>query len=451
MSDDLMRFEITDAGIALMRNRAGYPNPTIRSGTRQLAWWTTTTPDAIRHFVNGYGDDNPLFCDPDYAATTRWGGLIGPPGFQAAGGPHANRVYPDPPYGDAEEVAEGQEEEAWLRRLGRRIPEDFHRETRTALRGIQLFNSGGDTYYYEPFRIGDFIDGTAGGVYRVEDKESEFSGRSAIVTNRTVSWNQRGEAMSMGNSWFVHSARKKVSGQNKYAKDEPARYDDEYLERIDNAYKEEYRRGSDTLYFEDIEEGAALPTMVKGPMTITDEISHYMGWGWGPYGNGALKLGYQNRMAMPGFYSRNSFNSWDVIQRVHWDPDIAREVGVPLMYDIGPMRHAWSVHYCTNFMGDDAWLAHLHTEWRRFNYVGDTTWWNGSVTKKYVDENMGPAIDIEFTGTSQRDKVNSYCQATILLASRQHGPVKLPKPPADVQDRVAELHVSQAARRRASV
>jgi hypothetical protein len=185
---------------------------------------------------------------------------------------------------------------------------------------------------------------------------------------------------------------------------------------------------------------------VKGPMVITDQINHYMGWGWGPYGNGALRLGYENRKRMPGFYSRNNFNSWDVIQRVHWDPDIAREVGVPLMYDIGPMRHAWAVNYCTNFMGDDAWLYHLRTERRRVSDFGDTTWWTGTVTKKHVDD-IGSAIDVEFTETSQRDKVNSICHATILVASRERGPVDLPLPPREVKTRGGSLQLEQARRR----
>ena len=37
--------------------------------------------DGLRHFAYGYGDDNPLYCDDDYATGTRWGGLIAPPTF----------------------------------------------------------------------------------------------------------------------------------------------------------------------------------------------------------------------------------------------------------------------------------------------------------------------------------------------------------------------------------
>src|SRR5262249_62048824 len=39
------------------------------------------TRETIRPLRQGIGDDNPLGCDPDYAARTRWSGLIAPPSF----------------------------------------------------------------------------------------------------------------------------------------------------------------------------------------------------------------------------------------------------------------------------------------------------------------------------------------------------------------------------------
>ena len=35
--------------------------------------------DAFRHVAESYGDDNPLWWDADYGATTRWGAPIAPP------------------------------------------------------------------------------------------------------------------------------------------------------------------------------------------------------------------------------------------------------------------------------------------------------------------------------------------------------------------------------------
>jgi hypothetical protein len=34
----------------------------------------TATVDNIRNWAHGIGGDNPLFCDPDVARSTRWGG-----------------------------------------------------------------------------------------------------------------------------------------------------------------------------------------------------------------------------------------------------------------------------------------------------------------------------------------------------------------------------------------
>jgi hypothetical protein len=184
--------------------------------------------------------------------------------------------------------------------------------------------------------------------------------------------------------------------------------------------------------------------MVKGPLHLTDMINQHMGDGWFGYGNPALRLGYENRKKMRGFYSRSVYNSWDVIQRVHWDEALAREVGVPLMYDIAPMRMAWVLHYCTNFMGDDAWLYHLRTELRKFNYFGDSTWYSGRIVAKHDTSELGPAIDIEITGRNQRGEENTQAVATVLLASRATGPVQLPPPDAEIAEKAREINESRA-------
>jgi acyl dehydratase len=444
-ADSMMRPEITERDIDLMRNRCGYPNPTVRSGTRQLPWWTVTSVDALRHHVNGYGDDNPLYTDPDYAATTRWDGLIAPPGFNAAGGPNAHRQAPPRPVGDDRAVRPGEESDAWLRRLGRRMPEEFDAETRKALRGVQLYASGTDHYFHRPLRLGDYNAGSAGGVWSVELKESEFAGQSAIVGNRNFSWNQEGEVTSVSQGWFVHAARKKVdSTDKKKVSVERPWYTDDQLAEIEAAYDAEERRGADTLYYEDVNVGDELPMMVKGPLHLTDMINQHMGDGWFGYGNPPLRLGFENRKKMRGFYNRTVFNSWDVIQRVHWDEAMAREVGVELIYDIAPMRMAWTMNYCTNVMGDDAWLYHVRTELRKFNYFGDTTWYSGRVVAKNDSPELGPTIDIEINGKNQRGDENTHAEATILVSSRTKGAIRLPPPDPELAEKAKEITEMQS-------
>ena len=44
-------------------------------------WISEATRDAICHFAEGVGDDNPLYLDDAYAAGSPYGGLIAPPTF----------------------------------------------------------------------------------------------------------------------------------------------------------------------------------------------------------------------------------------------------------------------------------------------------------------------------------------------------------------------------------
>ena len=59
-------------------------------------------------------------------------------------------------------------------------------------------------------------------------------------------------------------------------------------------------------------------------------------------------------------------------------------------YDYGRMRETWLIHLCTDWMGDDAWLWKLDCQFRKFNYVGDTHWMRGRVTRKYLADGDRP-------------------------------------------------------------
>jgi len=280
-------------------------------------------------------------------------------------------------------------------------------------------------------------------VHDVEDKQSEFAGRSVLVTNKlTFTDRATGGLVSDQLKWFVHAERRQVSSpkagdeaeRSPKRRDEAASYTDEQLAEIEALYDAEYCRGADIAWYEDLVVGAELPTMVKGPITITDLINMHMGGGWFGYGNPALRLGFENRKRMRGFYTKNEFGAWDVVQRVHWETELARRVGVPATYDIGPMRWAWLIHYCTNWMGDDAWLFRVRGEFRKFNYMGDATWITGRITGKRVDAALGPAVELDITGTNQRGQQNLNGTATVLLASQKYGEVRLPPLPASATD-----------------
>ena len=67
---------ITEEGLDALRRRIG-----VRIQDSLEPWCHEATRDNIRHYAHGIGDDNPLWCDPAYARTTRYGDVIAPPSF----------------------------------------------------------------------------------------------------------------------------------------------------------------------------------------------------------------------------------------------------------------------------------------------------------------------------------------------------------------------------------
>jgi hypothetical protein len=53
----------------------------------------------------------------------------------------------------------------------------------------------------------------------------------------------------------------------------------------------------------------------------------------------------------------------------------------------------------------------------------------GTVTRRYLADGDRPAVDVAIGGENQRGEVTCPGTATILLPSREFGPVRLPDPP----------------------
>ncbi|MBL4721908.1 MAG: MaoC family dehydratase N-terminal domain-containing protein, partial [Alphaproteobacteria bacterium] len=77
MSDTQTLFpKITKDGLDRLRTRIG-----VNIENTLEPWCYEATRDNIRHYAHGIGDDNPLWCDPEYAAKTKFGGLVALPSF----------------------------------------------------------------------------------------------------------------------------------------------------------------------------------------------------------------------------------------------------------------------------------------------------------------------------------------------------------------------------------
>jgi acyl dehydratase len=402
-----MRFvpdgSITDEGIARLRARVGVPEP-----HPVPPHYASPGIDAFRHVAEAYGDDNPLWSDEKYAAQSRWGGVLAPPPL--VGGDSLIGL---------DEVTEVAPEH---RELMRGDP----------LRGVHAFYSASAREWWAALRP-DRVVSRRNALVGVLDKASEFAERAVHEWTAQVFREVDGPILSAQYRLMIRTERTKARARKKYDAVELRPYTDEEIDAIEAQYASEARRGAQTRHWEDVAVGDALGPMVKGPLTVTDMICWHVGMGMGLYGVKPLRLGHQNRTRIPRFFHRDDLNVPDVMQRVHWDPEFARRSGNPTTFDYGRMRETWLIHLCTDWMGDEGWLWKLQCEFRRFNYVGDTQWLSGTVTDHYLAEGR-PAVDVELQAVNQRGEVTTPGRATILLPSRQLGPVRLPDPPGGGRD-----------------
>lgn len=405
-SDEDIAATITDEDIARARRQIGISVP-LRTPTHSPRAETAT----IHNFTWAYGDDNPLFMDPDYGRATRWREMIAPPMF-----PIGTGVCETP-----------------------RLMAEKKKLFRGMFKGVGKYYSGVRWELYRPIYPGDqlYIDWST---VEVEVKESKFGGgQSVLETYRVLHVDRRGEPVAVRYESYVNAERGGSKKAGKHDDIKRQTYTDDDIAEINRLYAAEERRGADPRYWEDVTVGDALVPIVKGPMTLTDVISQHIGWGFGEYGIGPLRHAWNLRTSkMKGFYTKDDFGVPDVVQRMHWEPDWAERIGLPAPYDYGQMRSLWMSHLLTNWMGDDAWLWKMSNRLNAFNFLGDTHIFSGQVTEK-AHGPAGGSVDITVKGTNQRGEDTVTGTATIMLPSRKNGPVSLPTAPDELRARGASM------------
>ena len=396
-----MAAEISDEAIAALRARIGVPQP-----HPQPPHYRTPNEDAFRHVAESYGDDNPLWCDPAYGATSRWGGVIAPP----------HLVGGDTLVGENEVTGYDDETKALMKG--------------DPLRGVHAFYSGSHREWWEPLYPGARI-ARRNALVGVHDKAGEFAGRAVHEWTAEVFCQQDGPPLAAQYRLMIRGEREKAEASGKYDDTEIRPYTDEEIERITEAVLAEgdRRRGAEPRWWEEVAAGDELEPLVKGPFRVTDIVCWHVGMGMGLYGVKALRLGQEQRRKVPRFFRPDDLNVPDVQQRVHWDAEWARRAGSPAIYDYGRMRETWLIHACTDWMGDDAWLWKLDCQFRRFNYVGDTHWVRGRITRRYLTDWGQPAVDLDLWGENQRGETTTPGHASILLPSHDSAEVRLPPVP----------------------
>lgn len=372
------------------------------AASRNQEWISTATPEAIRNFAYSYGDDNPLFTDPGYGPRTRWGSQVAPQIMAA--------VLNAPLRGD-------------------RLPKELRGGS---YRGIHAFVSGGTWDWYRPIYPGDTLYSFSG-LESVQEKTSEFAGRSVIRVLRDVKINQRAEVVGVYRTLVIYTERKKAREKGKYSSIPEPSYTKDDIAALDEVYAAEKVRGGEPRYWEDVVVGEDMGRMAKGPLTTTDMVVfHAGGYGFVPYGLKSGRMNYQNRLRIPAFYIDNEYGVPDVAQRVHWDNEWAKAIGNPRAYDYGVLRECWIHHFLTDWMGDGAFVVRQHDEIRKFNYQGDIQYLTGTVEGKRQEDGL-MLVDVAVEVRNQRGETTAQADATISMPSREHGAAMTPEVPQDLK------------------
>jgi acyl dehydratase len=369
--------KITERGLDELRERIG-----AKIGATAEPWCYEATRDNIRHYAHGIGDDNPLWCDPDYAARTRHGGILALPSFLFS----------------TSRIVSGY--------VG-------------GLPGVHAMWSGADWSWHKPVRRNDTIS-TEAYLKELVEHDTRFAGRAVQQTYHVDFFNQQGDKVAEADSWCFRTERDHAREQGSKYKDvrarAPRRYAPEEIAEACRLYANEEVRGATPRYWEDVSDGDALPIMFKGPMTVTGFIAFAQGWG-GLYIR-ANKLAWKLIDAHPGVGITNRFGIPDVPERVHWEEDFALEVGAPGAYDYGPERNSWLTHQLTNWMGDDGFLRKSFCKIRRHNPEGDMLFIHGKVKRKYIEDGRY-LVEIEQEARNQDDELSVLGSGIVELPSRR--------------------------------
>lgn len=379
----------------LERRKFRMNKPFIPSG---IYFNNEATADTIRHYVDGIGDNNPLFRDAAYAEKTKYGRIIAPGTFLFT--------------------------HQWT-------------ATGSGLTGIHGWYSGGDWEWYRPIYEGTKLTSVA--IIRdMEIKEGRMAGSGSIYIDYGDIIYLDAESREILGKELYHIvwAERSTAGNAKKERGRPKHtYTKQDWLKILEAYEREEIRGSEPRYWEDVGIGDRVGPLIKGPLSVRDELVFLMGAG-SPYLK-AHKNEFDYEARHPQFLEYvEETDEADAPELVHYLDQFARAIGVERAYDYGNQRMSWLCNLFTNWMGDDGFLYKMSGDERAFNMMGDTTILEGKVVNKYGEgENF--FVDIEAWAKNQAGEVTMPPNmSTVVLPSLGNGPVTYPEPSQKLIDEV---------------
>jgi len=326
--------------------------------------------DNIRRYGDGAGDYNPLHRDEQHAASSRFGMITAPPTFL---------------YAVSLGVVAG--ETGGIDRA------------RVSTQYLPVNYAGADIDFVRPIWVGDtiFCEERVGETTR---KTSKRIGPINFNTAFVTFTNQRQEVVATIKTTM---ARFENSGTTlEYDRgSEEASLDDTVAP--DPLVWERVRRGTETLFFEDVLEGEDLPALEKGTYSVTELFL---------FTHGVLGTGRSKRAYL------EAEGSGDLGGGGRFDEEHAQKRrNMPGQFDFGPQRVCWLSQIVTDWMGDDGALKNLKVAVRHPNIVGDTNTLYGKVSRKMVVDGEH-RIEVQIENRNQAGLATALGTATVVLPSR---------------------------------
>jgi acyl dehydratase len=376
--------EIFDLDTQILQGDIERARELIGKPLRLRQYNTEATLDTIRHYAEGIGDDNPLWCDEAYANASCQGSVVAPPTWVisvfAGVGPGFPGIHA------------------------------FHGTTRWE---VDRLVRRGERVVATAKLIGiKEVTGRKGGAMIVESGQADYATPDgehlATVTNRTI------------------RVPRPSAGGLRYEPQQPHRYTEQEIDQIERHVVAQTRRGAQQRYWEDVAVGDELPAIIKGPLDPETGIAYYAGNL--QFGYQSCDLAWKRRWA-----ARNRPETVPNVRPVSWyaqrtwagvghhDDDIAETVGMPAAYDNGWCRSAWLSQVVTDWAGDDS-LLRMH-ECRTIlpNILGDTLRIGATVVDKPVDGD-DHVVRIEVVAKRQDGETSATANAEVVLPSASASP-----------------------------
>jgi acyl dehydratase len=352
----------------------------------------------IRRWVTAMHHPNRLHFDEEYAAGSRFGGIIAPQSFTV-------------------NVAAGHGARGATQGF---IPESH-----------MLF-AGDEWWFFGPrIRPGDkFVVDQS--VFDYRKTTSSFAGPMVIQRGDSNYVNQAGErvALQRASAFRYQPQAARETAAYEGVGEEPEWSDDELELLVKD--KELYVRsiielGHDPRPFEGVGVGDELPVKVLGPHSVVSFATE-----WRAYTMNAWGATFVDQLVDPGDGGWTKEMSVDP-ERVKWDPEFgdgayygaarghlnakyARRIGMPRPYGYGASMGAWVIDHLSTWAGEWGYVAHTSTQYRGPAFTGDVSYLRGSVTAKSdsMDPSMGQ-VHIDYTMVNQRDELLAKGTGEVLL------------------------------------